>query len=68
MHATGDAAAAHVTAAETTVVASAKACMAAEAAGMSAAGVTSAVLRPQGYGQDEGERRDGDQATHMSLL
>jgi hypothetical protein len=30
--------------------------------------VTSAVLRPQGYGQDEGERRDGDQATHMSLL
>jgi hypothetical protein len=28
----------------------------------------SAVLRPQGYSQEKGERRDGQQATHTRLL
>jgi hypothetical protein len=51
-------AATHVTAAAETSAVSA------EAAAMSAAGVTSAMLRPQGHGQEKRERRNGHQAAH----
>lgn len=66
MHA---AASAHVAAAETATVASAKAGMTARAAGMSpAATMASAMLRPQGYRQEKRERRNRHQTPHMSLL
>jgi hypothetical protein len=45
-------------------VASAKTSVAAEASTMSAAGVTSTMLRPQGHGQEKRERRNGHQAAH----
>jgi hypothetical protein len=46
-------------------VASTKACMAtAGASAMSAASVTSAMLRPERHGQEKRERRDDDQAAH----
>jgi hypothetical protein len=41
---------------------------AAETTGMSAAGVTSAMLRPDGDGQEERERRENRQTTHTRLL
>jgi hypothetical protein len=49
-------------------VASAKTCVAAEASAMSAAGVTSAMLRPQGHGQEKRERRNGHQAAHNQSI
>jgi|HubBroStandDraft_5_1064220.scaffolds.fasta_scaffold115895_2 hypothetical protein len=33
-----------------------------------ATAVTSAMLRPQGYRQEEGERRNGHQTPHIGLL
>ena len=68
MHAAGDMSAAHVAATETAAVASAKAGVPPGAAGMSAATVTSAMLRPQGNGQEQGERRNGHQTPHIELL
>jgi hypothetical protein len=35
---------------------------------MSAAGMTSAVLRPQGQRQQNGNRRNGHQATHTAII
>ena len=56
-------------AATETAVATAKACVSSGATGMSAAAaVTSAMLRPQGYGQKQGERRNGHQPPHIGLL
>ena len=46
VHSARDVAATHVTAAEASAVASAKTCVPSEAAAMSAAGVTAAVLCP----------------------
>jgi len=54
-------------ASETTVAGEATAMSSAEAPTMStteAAGVSSAMLRPRGYGQEKRERRDGSKATH----
>jgi hypothetical protein len=54
-----------VPATEASAVASAKTGVAAaEAAAMSAATMTSAVLRPQGHAQQKRERRDSYQAAH----
>jgi hypothetical protein len=58
-------------ASETTVAGEATAMSSAEAATMStteAAGVSSAMLRPDGYGQEKPERRDGCQAAHTESL
>lgn len=58
-----------VPAAEASAVASTKTCVApAEAATMSAASVTSAMLRPNGYGQKKRERRDSCEATHGEII
>ncbi len=40
----------------------------AAAAGVTAADVTSTMLRPEGDREKKRERRDGCQATHMPLL
>ena len=58
-------------ASETTVAGEATAMTSAEATTMStteAAGVSSAMLRPHGYGQEKRERRDGSKATHTGSL
>ena len=55
---------------ETTMAAS-ETTVAGEATAMSsteAAGVSSAMLRPDGYGQEKPERRDGCQAAHTESL
>ncbi len=58
-------------ASETTVAGEATAMPSAEAATMSsteAAGVSSAMLRPHGYGQEKRKRRNGCQAAHTGSL
>jgi hypothetical protein len=54
-----------MTATEATAVASTKTCVSTETTtAVSAPGVASAMLRPEGYSQEKRERRDGPQATH----
>jgi hypothetical protein len=56
-------------AAEPAAVASAKTGMATTTASVSAAtAVTSAMLRPQGQSQQNGERRNGRQTPHTALI
>lgn len=57
-----------VPAAEASAVASTKTCVAPAETGttMSAASVTSAMLRPERHGQEKRERRNGCQAAHQA--
>jgi hypothetical protein len=55
-------------AAEPAAVASAKTGMATTASVSAATAMTSAVLRPQGQGQQKGERRNGRQTPHTALI
>lgn len=62
---------ASVASTKTTAMAAAEATAvtSAETAGVAATGMTSAsALRPERDREDEGERRDGEQATHTNLL
>ncbi len=69
VHSAGDVAAPYVASAKAAAVSTAEAGVtAAEAASVTATGVTSAVLRPEGNGEEKRERRDGCEATHTPLL